>query len=160
MLALKTDKGFSILEIVLGVAIFMVGMLGVAAMLISSIKGQAFSGNLTEASVLAANKMEELLGLPVGAAALADTDNDGTGQDLDDDDVDDNGDNFGLDHATQATADGMTANQGRNGIFTIYWNIAVTEPTVNSDTIKVLVNWTVKGNERSIGITGIKSRIN
>ena len=46
------EKGFTILEIVIGVSIFMVGMLGVAGLEISAIKAEAFSIRLTESTFL------------------------------------------------------------------------------------------------------------
>lgn len=58
---IKKQDGFSLLEVLIGATIFTYGALGIAALQISSIKGNSFSGNLSEATTLATNKFEELL---------------------------------------------------------------------------------------------------
>jgi hypothetical protein len=58
------SRGFSLLEVLLGITVFMIGMLGVTALNISSLKSNTFSGNLTEATLVAASKIEELMNKP------------------------------------------------------------------------------------------------
>jgi len=97
-------RGFSLIEVLLGISIFMIGMLGVTALNISSLKSNTFSGNLSEATLIAATKIEELMAQDFDdpASELFDVDNDGncqTGlpacssptrnQDVDDDGMDD-----------------------------------------------------------------------
>ena len=50
-------RGFSLIEVLLGISVFMIGMLGVTALNISSLKSNTFSGNLSEATLIAATKM-------------------------------------------------------------------------------------------------------
>jgi hypothetical protein len=57
----QNSRGFSLLEVLLGVSVFMIGMLGVTALNISSMKSNTFSGNLSEATVVAASTIEELM---------------------------------------------------------------------------------------------------
>jgi len=57
------SRGFSLLEVLLGVTIFMIGMLGVTALNISSLKSNTFSGNMSEAVLLAGDKIEELMAI-------------------------------------------------------------------------------------------------
>jgi hypothetical protein len=57
----QNNKGFSLLEVLLGITVFMIGMLGVTALNISSLKSNTFSGNISEAVVIAGDKLEELM---------------------------------------------------------------------------------------------------
>jgi hypothetical protein len=61
---LQNSRGFSLLEVLLGISVFMIGMLGVTALNISSMKSNTFSGNLSEATLVAASKLEELMTKP------------------------------------------------------------------------------------------------
>jgi type IV pilus assembly protein PilV len=58
------QKGFSLVEVLIALVILAVGLLGVTGMQITAIRGNHFSGNLTQATVLAQNKLEELKHLP------------------------------------------------------------------------------------------------
>jgi type IV pilus assembly protein PilV len=58
------QKGFTLIEVLVALVILTVGLLGVTAMQITAIRGNHFSGNLTRATVLAQNKLEELKHLP------------------------------------------------------------------------------------------------
>ena len=68
---LTNSKGFSILEVLLGITIFMIGMLGVTALNISSLKSNTFSGNMSEAVIIAGDKFEELMTFEFGHGDLA-----------------------------------------------------------------------------------------
>ena len=103
---MQNSRGFSLIEVLLGISIFMIGMLGVTALNISSLKSNTFSGNLSEATLLAATKIEELMATDFDD--IVDGGADGTNQDVDDDGMDDddpddaaanidNKPNFGLD---------------------------------------------------------------
>jgi type IV pilus assembly protein PilV len=56
---LRREDGFTLIEVVLGLLIFAFGLLSLAGMQIISIKGNSFSNNLTLATILAQDKMEE-----------------------------------------------------------------------------------------------------
>lgn len=163
---MQEEKGFSLIEIMLGIAIFMVGMLGIALLQISSLKNDAFSNRLAEASTLGSAKLEELSGLPYDHANLLDGDGDGTGQDTDDNEVDDddegtpidNVNNFGLDDNNPAEADGIQNVSIDTRNYTILWNVADDQPVLNSKTVKVFINWTVKNIKHSIILSGIRAK--
>ena len=145
---IHNSRGFSVIEVLMGATVFTLGMLGVAAMNIRSINGNSFAANMTEATTLATNQMEVLMGYDYTNTQLNDTDGDVAA---------------GLDHAdcgptgTCANkADHMTPGLGKNNIFTLYWNIAPDTPITNCKTIKIIAKWSVKGNQRSINIQGIK----
>lgn len=167
----RNQKGFSILEVLIGTTVFTVGMLAIVSLQLSSIKGGAFSGEMTEALALGANKLEELLSAPYDPAddlpnqRLTDQDGDGTNKDLAGDGQDASNNNFGLDDrdcgpadACAKKADGILLNQGRNGLYTVYWNVAFDEPYVDCKIVKVLVQWTIKDEKRVIHVSGVKAK--
>jgi len=68
------EKGFSLIEVLIGLIILAIGILAVAGMQITSIVGTSFSNNLTQASVIAQDRLEFLKGLPLTDVKL-DTNN-------------------------------------------------------------------------------------
>ena len=54
------DAGFTLIEVLVGLVILAIGLLAIAGMQITSVKGNFFSSNLTQASVLAQDRLELL----------------------------------------------------------------------------------------------------
>ena len=52
-------KGFTLLEVLIGLIILTVGLLGLAAMQITFLRGNSFSVKMTEATSVARNKIED-----------------------------------------------------------------------------------------------------
>ena len=166
------SRGFSLIEVLLGISVFMIGMLGVTALNVSSLKSNTFSGNLSEATLLASAKIEELMAtdfndIVSGGAdgnALAE---DGNKDNMDDDDDADTGNNkdgianFGLD-IIGAGADGTDTNKGRKDMYTVYWNVADSKPIVVSPsrtkTINIIVEWYVKDEPRRISMQVVRTK--
>ncbi len=71
---IKNDKGFTILEVVFAVSILTVGILAVASMQVTSIRGNAYAWSMTEASSVAMGQIETLIDLPYNDAQLTDGD--------------------------------------------------------------------------------------
>ena len=67
-------KGFSLIEVLIGLIILAIGILAVAGMQITSIVGTSFSNSITQASVIAQDRLEFLKGLPLTDVRL-DTNN-------------------------------------------------------------------------------------
>ena len=63
-------KGFSLIEVLIGLIILAIGILAVAGMQITSIRGTAFSNNLMQASVIAQERLEFLKSLPLNDVSL------------------------------------------------------------------------------------------
>ncbi len=61
---LKKEDGFTLIEILVALTIFAVGLLAVAAMQTSAIKVNSTAGKLTNLSTLGMDKIEELSALP------------------------------------------------------------------------------------------------
>ena len=68
----KSQWGFTTLELLIAISILMVGLLGVASMQVSGIRGNYFSANTTMGLTLAEDKMEELLALNYNHGDLQD----------------------------------------------------------------------------------------
>jgi prepilin-type N-terminal cleavage/methylation domain-containing protein len=156
-MAASRDKGFTLLEILIAIAILSFGLLAVATMQTTAIKGNSQAIGITEGVTLAQDKAEELMGQAY--ANLADTDTDGTNQDPDDNGLDEfTGDgsdtNFGLDD-TGAAADGSEA----TGTYTVYWNVAVDEPINNVKTVRIIVQWTDRAALKTASVEFMKADI-
>jgi type IV pilus modification protein PilV len=64
---MKKQKGFTLLEVMIGLVILAVGLLGVANMATMSIRANANAGQLTNAYQSAQAEMEKLRALPWGS---------------------------------------------------------------------------------------------
>ncbi len=60
----KKEQGFTLVEVMIALSIFSIGILGVAAMQTSSVTGNASAMGYTEGSTWAMDQMESLMNLP------------------------------------------------------------------------------------------------
>ncbi|MBN2372362.1 prepilin-type N-terminal cleavage/methylation domain-containing protein [bacterium] len=128
------QQGFTLIEILISMAIFMIGFLGIAMMLISTIRGNSFSIRLTNAVQLASQQIEEINTMDYNS--VIDVDNDGIS---------------GLNDQDVSTADGYNLNAESGGIgelYNIYWNVAENSPVTNTKTIRVIVIWEEEGKNK------------
>jgi type IV pilus assembly protein PilV len=139
----RNNSGFTLLEILIAMAIFAIGILGVAKMQLASTSGTASSRGVTEAATIGQQQMEMLMALHYDNLLLADTDGDGTGQDADNDGVDDGGNDFGLDD-TAGADQSITIDT----VYNVFWNIAEDEPVEDAKKIRLIVQWQSSGNEQ------------
>jgi len=142
--------GFTLIEVLAAIVVFAFGGLALYRLQASIIASNSFSSRLTQATVLAQERMESLMSLPYDHPLLNDTNDDGggvTNRDTDADGVDDRGPdfNFGLNNTVDAidrvVADGSATNATYGITYNIYWNIAVDQPMANIKTIRVIVTW-------------------
>jgi type IV pilus assembly protein PilV len=56
----RGERGFTLLEILIGISIFAIGVLAVATMQVSAIRGNRLGNEVTQATFLAEEKLEEL----------------------------------------------------------------------------------------------------
>jgi len=66
----RREQGFTLLEIMIAISILSIGLLAVASLQITSIRGNAFASGVTEGTTLAADRIEKLLALPYTHADL------------------------------------------------------------------------------------------
>ena len=64
------NKGFSLLEVLIGFAILGVGLLAIAALQTTSVRGNFFSHNLMQATYIAQDRLESLRNLPFNSSQL------------------------------------------------------------------------------------------
>ena len=60
---IRKQKGFTLIEVVAGLIILAIGLLGIATMQITSTKGGYFRSNVTQATIFAQDKLEYLKNL-------------------------------------------------------------------------------------------------
>ncbi len=140
------EKGFTLIEILIAMTIFAIGILALAAMQITAIKGNSSAREMTEASNVAQSKMEELITIPFDDAQLDDTNGNGQAG-LDSPTMDDviaagpaliPAGGAGPDHAQQVNPNGTRD-------YYLYWNVT---PGANWKTISVIVAWDERGMHR------------
>lgn len=133
------ERGFTIIEVLIAMAIFSIGILAVGSMQITATRGNTSAGKMTSASTIAQNQMEQLLSLNYDdLSSLNDANGDGTA---------------GLSGNTASTADHMAV----RGQYNIYWNIAEDDPIRNTKTVEVIVSW--KSGQRQVALTTVKANI-
>ena len=64
------NKGFSLMEVLIGLIFLAVGLLAMATLQVSSVRGNFFSHYLTQASYVAQDRLEFLNSLPLDSAQL------------------------------------------------------------------------------------------
>ena len=138
---LNGQSGFTLIEVLIAVSILTIGLLAVASMQVSAIRGNDFSSNVTEATVLAQDKLELLSTLPYAHGDLQDQDGDF------DSGLADSG--AGADYSETPAAPFSR--------YTVSWNVAENNPVPDAKTIRVIVTWRDRGIDRQIFMDSIKS---
>jgi type IV pilus assembly protein PilV len=69
--SIRKPKGFTLIEVAVGLIILAIGLLAIAAMQITSTKGGYFSSNVTQATILAQDKLEYLKNLSYSDSNLS-----------------------------------------------------------------------------------------
>lgn len=145
---IHNQSAFTLIEVLIAMLVFSIGILGVSAMQITAIRGNSNANDVSHASNFTSDQIETLMIVDYSDPQLADDDNDGTGQDADADGIDDDGGNFGLDDLVNPDGQVVSA----DGAYDIYWNVANNHPVLDSKTIKVTVRRTGRTNTMSIEI--------
>jgi len=133
----------TLVEVAVAVALFAVGILAVGAMQITSLHSTGTTRGTTEASALATRELERLIRQAQERRA---------GQNyygyLHDPDLQDtDGDRIsGLADSTEDTADHYRVDA--HPVYRVYWNVAEDHPMVGTKTIRIIVVWTDRGQER------------
>lgn len=158
----QPGAGFTLLEVMIAIAILTVGLLALFSMQMTSISGNSRANHLTTASTWNVDQIENIIGLQYTDTSLQDIDGDGQGSTMSSIGVDTAGVNFGLDDittgaGTSADADGtLTTADGR---YTLFWNVAVGVPMENLKTIRVHVRSNTPVLLKPVAFTYIKADI-
>ena len=140
----RNERGSTLLEVIIAVSILTVGILAVASMQLSAIISNESAIELTEALVVAQDKLEDLIRVPLTDSELVDTNDDGTaglnfptrGQ------INAGGDGL-LDAggSNQPDFNGLVNADGKN--YYLYWNAA--PGASGSINIGMIVAWQERG---------------
>ena len=143
----SSERGFSIIEVMIAISILSIGILALASMQVAAMRGNSFAGSVTEGSTWALDQIEKLMNLPWDDTSLQDADLDGAA----------GLGNIGFDNdtGTQADAD-FRITRGR---YSIHWNVANNVVTANTRTVNVIVTWSDHGVQKSVSIQRVVARI-
>jgi type IV pilus assembly protein PilV len=126
---LGTQGGFTLIEVLIAVTIFAVGLLAIAAMQTSAIQMNSTGNRLTELSTMGMDRLENLMSLPYS--------------------------NPWLDPVDSSTPDSAgNLHQIPNNGYTIRWDIAGNNPTTNTKTITL----TVSGKGKTLTMVSIRAQ--
>lgn len=124
------DHGFTLIEVMIAIAIFSIGFLAISSMQITSINENASSRLRTEATALAIRMNERLMMLPYSDAFLASGDH----------------------PADQPIPAGFDSESR----YSVSYFIKDATPTANTKTIQVQVSWEARGRTNTVTIDSIR----
>ncbi len=129
----NSQNGFTLIEVLIAIALLTIGILGAATMQIAAIDGNNTAIRLTGAATWGEDTLETFMGLPYAHADLVDDSNAGANAGV-----------TGLDNTDVAgsLADGGPLVQDD---FTVFWNVADNYPVFGTKTIRVIVQRRDKG---------------
>jgi len=123
--------GFTLIEVVVAMTIFAIGLLAANMMQAASIKGNSSAAAVSQSSSWAAATMEEILAWPYNDPRLQDDGN-------------------------PATDDGST--RSPDGLYVLAWRVTNNPTIVNTKTIVVTVTWNMRGAPKTSQFTIIKAQ--
>ena len=143
----KSDKGFTILEVIMAVSILTIGLLAVASLQVTAMRSNSMSMSYTESTERVQDIVEKLLNKDFNDAELSDVTNDGTA---------------GLDRT-----DGLADHSVSGSVYNVYWNVADDKVwtggawrDVNGvKTIRVIVKWQDRGSPKNYHFDVLRNRI-
>lgn len=127
--------GFTLLEVIIAISILTFGLLAVATMQTTAIRGNYNANRITEATTVGQDRLEELLGLPYGHGDLSDPAGGGA-----------------TNHPNPPTP---TATVG----YTINYTVESDVPVTNSKLIRLTVSWQDKGVQKQTLLTCVKPQL-
>ena len=128
------EGGFTLLEVIIAISILTFGLLAVANMQTTAIKGNYNASNITEATTFAQDTLEDLMALRYTNSALDDV-NPGVGT---------------------PTSYAIAAPTGFTGLS---YTVDDDNPVSNAKLITVTITWQDKGVQRQTVLTSVKSRV-
>jgi type IV pilus assembly protein PilV len=135
---LSNADGFTLIEVLITLVVFAVGILGLALMQLSAIKGNSVANRVTQASTLASDQIERIMTWDYADGRL-DEDNDNT---------------YTLSNGDDETFDGHEADPSGN--YDAFWNVQENTPETGSKTVDVTVIWFDRGQRKELTMSTIK----
>ncbi len=147
MMKMNNEKGFTLIEVVIALGVLAIGIIAMFSMQTMGIKGNSSANRITETTIWAADKVEEIVALDYDD--LVDRNKNGTKHDLNKNGEDDVADgNFGLNDTitgTNVDADETLRNNAgariptADGRYNVYWNVAEDHPLKGVKTVQINV---------------------
>jgi len=123
------EKGFTLLEVIVAISILTFGLLSVASMQLTAIRGNYNASNITEATTVAQDRLEDLMGLLYSDPLLD------PGNDLSD------------------------PNPPSPSGYTITYDVSDDNPMIKTKLITVTVQWQDKGVQKQTVLTCVKPQV-
>jgi prepilin-type N-terminal cleavage/methylation domain-containing protein len=139
--SITQSRGYTIVEVMIALAVFSVGFLAYSGLQLSSSKGNLKSRWLTQAATYATDRIEMLLDLPFTDDDLAA----GTHSPPDESD--------GIDNDN----DGRVDEAGESGPLDISWTVTDDAPIMNVKTIDITITWTDPFRQNAISVEYYKA---
>jgi type IV pilus assembly protein PilV len=115
------QRGFTILEVLVGITLFAFGMIALFRLQIAVIQNNSSNSETSQVMALVQSKMEDLMALDYNNAEL----------------VDSNGNEEG------GLGDVLSPDFSQtSGSYTLSWNVAVDYPIANTKSIRLIASWT------------------
>ena len=152
---LKREQGFTLLEITIAIAILSIGLLAVATMQTTAIRGNTQAIGITEGITLAQDRAERIARLAYTDATL----NDGAGTNDGPAGLDDNPTDVANPLTDQADPSNPILVGGVGRPYNVYWNVARDWPITNTTTIRVIVLWTDKGAQKRASVDVMRADV-
>ena len=108
----RAQAGFTIVEVLVALAIFAIGLAGIGSLLGTTVRANGLAAQLTAATQLTQDKLEELRNTPYTAVASG------------------------------ADSTGLTETGEAGGIYTRTWTVTTGTPAATAKTVVVTVGWT------------------
>ena len=143
-ICLKQSQGFTFIEVIIALAIFSIGILGVAAMQTSSTRGNSVAGRVTSNVSWATDRVEKLMALPYAHADLIAGNHSVAAGNL-------TAATDGIDN----NSDGRIDEAGETGNIAIQWIVTDDTPVKSTKTVQITVLRTGPGGQRTVSLTQV-----